>query len=198
MTPSQALSLVLDEEHATAIVDHRKAMKKPLTEFAAKLLAKEFAKCPAPNEAAEQMLAQVLGSEEAARQLLGMASGLPGVFNAAASAAAGIAAELDRAVAAAGRLANAGVGDLQTARINAQFRTDPVGRAGALAGARFDADVGNLGAVPNDQRQVLQEQRQEYIENAKANPKGKSSNKNTKKAEIIKMKARLLKMGLAQ
>ena len=56
MTPSQALSLVLDEEHATAIVDHRKAMKKPLTEFAAKLLAKEFAKCADPNLAAEAML----------------------------------------------------------------------------------------------------------------------------------------------
>lgn len=119
-------------------------------------------------EAAEEMLTQVLGSEDAARQLLAMAGGLPGVFNAAASAAAGIAAELDRAVAAAGRLANAGVGDLQTARINAQFRTDPVGRAGALAAAQFDADVGNLGAVPNDHRQVLQEQRREYVENAKA------------------------------
>ena len=56
MTPSQALGLVLDEEHATAIVDHRKAMKKPLTEFAAKLLAKEFAKCSDPNSAAEAML----------------------------------------------------------------------------------------------------------------------------------------------
>ena len=119
-------------------------------------------------DASDEMLTKILGAEDATRILAALAGGLPGVFNAAASAAAGIAAELDRAVAAAGRLANAGVGDLQTARINAQFRTDPVGRAGALAAAQFDADVGNLGAVPNDHRQVLQEQRREYVENAKA------------------------------
>lgn len=36
----------------------------------------------------------------------------------------------------------------------------------------------------------------EYVDKAKATPSGKSSNKNRKKAEIIKMKNRLFKMGL--
>jgi hypothetical protein len=51
-----ALLASLDEEHATAILDHRKTKKCPLTPFAAKLLAKEFAKCPDPNAAAEEMI----------------------------------------------------------------------------------------------------------------------------------------------
>lgn len=36
----------------------------------------------------------------------------------------------------------------------------------------------------------------EYVESAKANPRGKSSNRNRKRQEIIKMKNRLFKMGL--
>lgn len=51
-----ALGSVLDAEHATAVLDHRKTIKRPLTAFAAKLLAKEFAKCPDPNAAAEEMI----------------------------------------------------------------------------------------------------------------------------------------------
>jgi hypothetical protein len=51
-----ALLASLDEEHATAILDHRKTKKCPLTPFAAKLLAKQFALCPDPNAAAEEMI----------------------------------------------------------------------------------------------------------------------------------------------
>lgn len=51
-----ALKTVLDAEHATAVLDHRKTKKCALTPFAAKLLAKEFAKCPDPNAAAEEMI----------------------------------------------------------------------------------------------------------------------------------------------
>lgn len=52
-----ALMAVLDLEHAEAVADHRRVtMKKPLTEFAAKLLAKKFAACPDPNAAAEMMI----------------------------------------------------------------------------------------------------------------------------------------------
>lgn len=50
------LMAVLDEEHARAVVDHRKTKKCALTAFAAKLLAKEFVKCPDPNAAAEEMI----------------------------------------------------------------------------------------------------------------------------------------------
>lgn len=51
-----ALGAVLDAEHASAVLDHRKTKKCALTVFAAKLLAKQFALCPDPNAAAEEMI----------------------------------------------------------------------------------------------------------------------------------------------
>lgn len=51
-----ALLAVLDEDHASAIIEHRRGKKSPLTAFAAKLLAKQFALCPDPNAAAEEMI----------------------------------------------------------------------------------------------------------------------------------------------
>jgi len=56
MTPAEALGTVLDEEHAQGVIDHRKALKRPLTALAAKLLAAQFARCDDPNAAAEAML----------------------------------------------------------------------------------------------------------------------------------------------
>lgn len=46
----------LSEEIANAVVDHRKEIRKPLTERGAKLLANELAKTPDPNAAADQMI----------------------------------------------------------------------------------------------------------------------------------------------
>lgn len=51
-----ALMAVLDEEHAHAVVDHRRALRKPLTLHAARLLAKQFALCANPNEGADEMI----------------------------------------------------------------------------------------------------------------------------------------------
>jgi hypothetical protein len=51
-----ALLTVLDADHAQAVLDHRKGKKSPLTAFAANLLAKQFALCPDPNAAAEEMI----------------------------------------------------------------------------------------------------------------------------------------------
>lgn len=51
-----ALMAVLDEEHAHAVVDHRRAIKRPMTLHAARLLAKQFARCEDPNEAADEMI----------------------------------------------------------------------------------------------------------------------------------------------
>lgn len=55
-SPRQRLEAVLDAERADAIIEHRKRIKAPLTSHAAKLLAKELAKCPDPNAAADMIL----------------------------------------------------------------------------------------------------------------------------------------------
>ena len=58
-TTSDVLSellLVLDEEHALAVVEHRKALRKPLTSYAARLLGRKFGQCADPNAAADAMI----------------------------------------------------------------------------------------------------------------------------------------------
>ncbi len=50
------LLLVLDEEHAIAVVEHRKALRKPLTGYAARLLARKFGQCQDPNAGADAMI----------------------------------------------------------------------------------------------------------------------------------------------
>lgn len=56
-TPLAELSKVLDEQHARGVVDHRQRTGKPLTPYAASLLAKKFAACHDPNAAADAMVA---------------------------------------------------------------------------------------------------------------------------------------------
>lgn len=50
------LETVLDTEFAKAVIQHRKTLRKPLTELAAKRLAAKFAKWVDPNEAAAMMV----------------------------------------------------------------------------------------------------------------------------------------------
>lgn len=51
------LMSVLDEEHARAVIEHRRVtVKKPLTTFAAKLLAKRLSEWGDANAAAEIMI----------------------------------------------------------------------------------------------------------------------------------------------
>lgn len=55
-TPEAVLAEVLDAERASAVVDHRRKLRKPLTVHAAKLLAGKFARAADPNAAAETMI----------------------------------------------------------------------------------------------------------------------------------------------
>jgi len=55
-TPRAALAAVLDAERASAVIEHRSRIRKPLTGHAAKLLAGKFAQCPDPNAAADMMV----------------------------------------------------------------------------------------------------------------------------------------------
>lgn len=56
-TPRQILETVLSREKADAVIKHRKALRKPLTDDAAKLLIKALAKCrDGPERGAEMMI----------------------------------------------------------------------------------------------------------------------------------------------
>lgn len=50
------LCRVLDNDLAQAVIEHRKSLRKPLTERAAQLLAKQFEETGIPNQAAEMMI----------------------------------------------------------------------------------------------------------------------------------------------
>lgn len=56
MTPREELIQVLDCEHADEVIKHRQRLRKPLTAYAAKLLAKTLAKCHDANAAADMMI----------------------------------------------------------------------------------------------------------------------------------------------
>jgi hypothetical protein len=56
-SPFDALSAVLSPETASAVVEHRQRIRKPLTFRAAELLAGKFQACPDPNAAADAMIA---------------------------------------------------------------------------------------------------------------------------------------------
>lgn len=50
------LLTVLSEDHALAIIEHRRAFRKPFTKRAAQLLVEQFARCYDPNAAADEMI----------------------------------------------------------------------------------------------------------------------------------------------
>lgn len=62
-------------------------------------------------------------------------------FDAATASASRMADEISRAVDAMHDLRSQGLTDLETAQIRYQYRDDPVARAGALAGAKYDRET---------------------------------------------------------
>lgn len=55
-SPRERLEMVLDAEHAEAVLEHRQRLRKALTEHAAKGLAEQLSKFPDPNAAADRMI----------------------------------------------------------------------------------------------------------------------------------------------
>ncbi|WP_307952844.1 hypothetical protein, partial [Sinorhizobium medicae] len=55
-TPAEELNRVLDEEHTRAVIEHLKSLKRPLTPYRARYLAKQFEQTPDPNAAAGTMI----------------------------------------------------------------------------------------------------------------------------------------------
>lgn len=71
-------------------------------------------------------------------------------------------------------------------------------REDVIVAGMFNERINLYGGISQEVRSRIRRQgfQIEYIESAKATPCGKSSNKNRKKSDIIKMKNRLFKMGL--
>lgn len=112
---------------------------------------------------AGELLDQMLEVWDAANGLaaVNMASNIA----AGADQASRMANELGRAVSNAITLANQGVGDVERARINYEFRDDPLGRAGALARAEFDSktDLPSGGQLPDGAARYIDEQREDFV-----------------------------------
>lgn len=98
--------------------------------------------------------------EEAAR-LAGLAGSVD--FSGAAASAARVADELARAVENAQSLASAGISDVERARINYEFRDDPMGRAAALANADFNARTKVPADADSTVLNVIEQQRRAFV-----------------------------------
>ncbi|MEM9148500.1 MAG: phage tail tape measure C-terminal domain-containing protein [Pseudomonadota bacterium] len=110
-----------------------------------------------------------LGAEELARQLEEAISNGADATGRFVNQASDLADQLSRAVNEAASLRDAGLGNLEAARIRAQFVGDPVAEARALAAARFDAEVGSpadRAALPDGARGQVLADRATAIETA--------------------------------
>jgi hypothetical protein len=111
------------------------AVTRLRAEFARDAKLEEIAALPV-SEAIKQEL------RDAAQHAFEIAtSDMSGTIRAAGDEAARLAAEMRGAVGALEQLKDTDAFNLARARINAEFRDDPVKRAGALAGLRFDRDA---------------------------------------------------------
>lgn len=113
----------------------------------------------------EDQLRRALAQSE---RLETSASGIS--FDGAAASASRMADEINRAVDAMYDLRDRGLASLETARIRYEYRDDPVGRAGALAGAEFDRETAALRDAGFDhagEEAYYNQQRQARIDEAR-------------------------------
>lgn len=114
---------------------------------------------------AEDLLRRALAQSE---RLETSAGGIS--FDGAAASASRMADEINRAVDAMYDLRAQGVANLETAQIRYEYRDDPVGRAGALAGAEFDRETAALreaGFENAGEEAFYNQQRQARIDEAR-------------------------------
>jgi hypothetical protein len=105
--------------------------------------------------------------EEAAR-LIGATNGAESALGGAASQAAQLANELARAVGNARALAQQGIDSVERARIEYEFRDNPVGRARALAGLEYDSRIAAPPGTDSTVLAVIEQNRRTYVEAAAA------------------------------
>lgn len=93
----------------------------------------------------------------------------------AAAQATTLADELARAAGNAMSLVNQSLSSLHESEIRLKYKDDPVGLAKALAGARFDARVGDVSGADPIVKEGLRRQREAYVANAEAVAKNREA-----------------------
>lgn len=116
-------------------------------------------------------------------------------FDGATASASRMADEISRAADALHAMKSQGVTDLQTAKIRYEYRNDPVGMAGVLAGSQFDRDqsvrtAGGFGSAAEEayydaeRAAVVRNARKIAVENEKSRPQKKRSGGGRGKDEL--------------
>lgn len=113
----------------------------------------------------EDKLRAAVGATE---RLDGALSGATGTMAGLASSATAAADEIARAAANAMTLAGQGAAALKESELRLQHKGDPVGLEGALAGERFNQQVGDISGLDPILRDALEEQRDAFVRTAEA------------------------------
>jgi methyl-accepting chemotaxis protein len=115
------------------------------------------------NTEARELYENVREAGDNAAQLQGAATGAASAISGAASEAGRLADELARAVDNAINLAAQGISDVRRAKIEYDFRDDPVGRAAALAREQFDTQTNLPANADSTIRNVVEQERREFV-----------------------------------
>lgn len=150
------------EAQAAALAAMRDALGEMRDEFGA--LTPEAAALLQPIIDTENKIREAARSSDA---LADSMSGATSAIDAAGAAASNVANEIARAVGNLMSLTAGAASALKEAQIRSQFRGDPIGAAGALAGNRFDSAAGDLSGTDPILRNEMQRQRTEMIETEK-------------------------------
>jgi hypothetical protein len=146
------------EEQAAALAAMRDALGEMRDEFGA--LTPEAAALLQPIVDTENKIREAARSSDL---LADSMSGATSAIDAAGAAASNVANEIARAVGNLMSLTAGAASALKEAQIRSQFRGDPIGEAGALAGNRFDSAAGDLSGTDPILRNEMQRQREAMI-----------------------------------
>lgn len=120
------------------------------------------------TEEQEALLRKMIEARLAALDIAAAADTTASSISSAAGEATRLADEMGRAAGNAASLAASGINSRAEAEIRLNHKGDPVGQATALAGQRFDSQVGDVTGFDPVLRDVLLEQRDAYVANAEA------------------------------
>lgn len=146
------------DEQAAALAAMREALGEMRDEFGA--LTPEAAALLQPIVDTENKIREAANSS---RLLTEGMSGATTAIESAGAAASNVANEIARAVGNLMSLTAGASSALKEAQIRSQFRGDPIGEAGALAGNRFDSAAGDLSGTDPILRNEMQRQREAMI-----------------------------------